>query len=185
MVLESFSIFGSKNNMEIIKFDSLIDSKYHPSWNKLLAISKCFEYGYDRVLWADSDSIYSNSATRLDSIVSNHPLQISFDDNGICMGHFLISNTDYNKQLIDTLLFLGDVKDPSLFGIGEKWEQNCLKALSKHFPINYINLPNKFSIAYFYDSEILDTTLFLHFPVMNNLDRKENISNCMKFLFKS
>lgn len=169
----SFKKFCRLNNFDFIYFDKLFDINLHPSWNKLLAIQECFNRHYEYVFWCDADSIFINTKNLfLDSIsFFNQELILNHDSNGICMSHFLIKNNDYNNKLLNTLLFLGDVKDDKMFGIGKKWEQNCLKHLINGFTIKYDLFPKDFVVDYVYHNRYYNNTQFYHFSILDNIVR--------------
>jgi hypothetical protein len=141
-VLKSFEKFCEINSFDICVYDKLFDTDRHPSWNKLLAVKESFKK-YDLIFWCDADSLFTgknDNFLKINNFDCKSDLMVSFDGNGICLSHFLINNNEYNIKLIDTLLFLKDVKDDNSFGIGPKWEQNTLKALIQHFDLKYSHL---------------------------------------------
>lgn len=168
----TFNTFCKIHNISFESCDKLIDLNLHPSWNKILYIKKCFEY-YDRVFWCDADSLYIGN-NQFKPIYDEYPLILNMDSNGICLSHFIINNTPYNQKLLDTLLFLGDVKDDTKFGIGPKWEQNTLKAILENFSIDYKTFSPKIITDIFFESRTPDT-FFFHYPIMENDKRTQLI----------
>jgi hypothetical protein len=132
---------------------------------KLLAVRSAFDKGFDFVAWADCDSLYLPT----DLPFCWQPFGTNWDGNGVCMSHFVLSKIAYHRQLIDTLLFLGDVKDASFFGIGDKWEQNSFKALLQHFKIHYSLFPKGTVILS--ESDANETTEFFHYPGTSVINR--------------
>jgi len=173
--IKSFEKFCEINNFDLIIYDQLFDNSLHPAWNKLLAVKKNIN-NYDMIFWSDIDCLFVNKKdlflSFLDSSL-NENLICNSDWNGLCTSHFLIKNNEYNNNLIDTLLFLKDVKNDDVFGkgYGPKWEQNTIKALLNNFNLN---------ISYFPDDTVLDfrmqqlknNTFFCHFCALNNTERK-------------
>ena len=186
LAIKSFEKFCEYNNFEIQIYDKVFDQSVHPSWNKLLAVKDCF-LKYDYVLWSDIDSLFlNNKKSFLDTANINEEssLLCSSDWNGICMSHFYIKNNEYNNKLLDTLLFLKDVKDNDFFGkgYGAKWEQNCLKALLYHFDLKVSTFPND-TILDCRVEDIKENTFFYHYCVLNNLERKFLMKNLYEKLF--
>jgi len=166
--LQSFRAFSHINGFELVYFDKLFLHGMEPPWHKLYAIKECFDRGYEWVFWADVDSIFIASEPLM--FDKQHTLVMNTDYWGICTSHFVIQNNYYNKGLLDTLLFLGDVKDESKFGEGRKWEQNTLKALLMHFNIKIKPFPANFvSEPKFNRTE--SNTQFLHFAITSHDER--------------
>ena len=164
----------------------MLDKSIHPAWNKLLAVKNCF-LKYDYVLWSDIDTLFlNNKKSFLDiaDINKETPFLCNSDWNGICTSHFYIKNNEYNNKLLDTLLFLKDVKDNDFFGkgYGMKWEQNCLKALFHHFNLNVSTFPDN-TILDCRVEDIKENTFFYHYCVLNNLERKFLMKNLYERLF--
>lgn len=164
--LKTFDVFCEKYGFKPLYFNGLIDKSLHPSWNKLLAIVNAFNKGAEWVFWADADSLFIGKNSSF--LNYNGNFLINEDSNGICCSHILIKNTSYNKTLLETLLFLGDVKDETKFGKGMKWEQNALKALQQHFVILTDALPPNFVGEPLYPNTLHPDNQFLHFAVMDN-----------------
>lgn len=136
LCVESMTRFGRKD-VQVLPFTSLIDHGRSPSWNKLIAVQCAMQcVGADEwVMWVDADCVMCNPGSvpvRLADL-SWASLVTSEDSNGICMCCFAIRNTVWAQRLLQTLLFLGDVRDDSQFGTGRKWEQNALKAVLREF----------------------------------------------------
>ena len=168
MVTKSFSKFCKLNDWDLVIFDKLIDNDIHPSWNKLLAVKKCFG-SYDGVLWCDADSLFTGKSENfINTTIQSQSFVSNWDANGLCLSHFYMTNNDYNNRLIDTLLFLKDVNNDSHFGIGPKWEQNTLKALTNYFNINYSLMKENTVIDYIYHNRTYPETYFYHFSVLDN-----------------
>lgn len=167
--IKTFETFCEYNNCNLEVYNKLFDDNLHPSWNKLLALKECFKK-YDLVLWADADSLFTgikNNFIQFNNFNAESSLMVPYDDNGICLSHILISNCQYNINLIDTLLFLKDVKDDSVFGIGPKWEQNALKALTRHFNIKLQLMHPESSVDCTFNT-FPRQFFFFHYPVMTN-----------------
>lgn len=180
MVVHSFKEFCKINDFDLVVYTKLFDESIHPSWNKLLAIKKCFET-YDCVLWCDADSLFvKNQTIFLQSLNLDEDFITNSDSNGICLSHFLMKNTQYNQDLINTLLFLKDVKDDSKFGIGNKWEQNALKALLQNFNIKHKTFNEHTVVDYIWHNKLYSNTFFYHF---SNLDNKIRYS-LIKLIFE-
>ncbi len=149
IAIRSFEKFCEKYKSDLVVFDYLIDKNKHPAWNKLLAVKECFKK-YESVLWCDIDSLYLDIDFNFFGLnnLFNKSLVVNSDGNGLCSSHMFVKRTPYNEKLIDTLLFLGDVKDNKRFNDpAPKWEQNSLKALQDHFDI---------SIDYFLHSTVIE-----------------------------
>lgn len=169
--IKSFETFCKYNNCDLKIYDSLIDLTLAPSWNKLLAIRECLNI-YDIVIWADADSIFlprREIFLEYNNFDSKCNFMTSWDDNGICLSHMIVSNSAYNFKLIEVLLFLSNVKDDSKFGNGKKWEQNTLKALDLHFSIPHQKMKEFTAINYLYNPKIYSDTFFYHFTCMDTL----------------
>jgi hypothetical protein len=167
-VTKSFEIFCKINECDLITFNQLFDNSLHPSWNKLFAVKKCFE-SYDGVLWCDADSLFiGNPNNFFQENVKNENFITNSDPNGICLSHFFMKNTKYNVSLIDTLLFLKDVKDDLVFGVGKKWEQNALKALTNNFKIDVGVFKEHTVVDFIWHGKSYDTTYFYHFSNLEN-----------------
>lgn len=177
-VLKSFERFCDINKIELKIFDSVLDKNKHPSWNKLLAIEKCL-CEYDVVLWCDADSLFVQNYDNFFLKNDYNPeiyLMTNKDGNGICLSHFIMNNSQYSFDLIKNLLFLGDVIDDSMFGIGPKWEQNALKCLFKNFKLRPIHFFKENTIVdYEFCKKTFPSTFFYHFSIMSNVKRKEYI----------
>lgn len=186
LAIKSFEKFCEYNNFEIQIYDQALDKSIHPAWNKLLAVKNCF-LKYDYVLWSDIDTLFLNNKKSFLDIADINK-ETSFlcnsDWNGICTSHFYIKNNEYNNKLLDTLLFLKDVKDNDFFGkgYGMKWEQNCLKALFHHFNLNVSTFPDN-TILDCRVENIKENTFFYHYCVLNNLERKFLMKNLYERLF--
>ena len=186
LAIKSFEKFCEYNDFEIQIYDQVLDNNIHPAWNKLLAVKDCF-LKHDYVLWSDIDTLFlNNKKSFLDmaNISKESSFLCSSDWNGICSSHFFIKNNEYNNKLIDTLLFLKDVKDNDFFGkgYGAKWEQNCLKALLYHFNLNVSTFPEN-TILDCRVEDIKENTFFYHYCVLNNLERKFLMKNLYERLF--
>jgi len=186
LAIKSFEKFCEYNDFEIQIYDQVLDNNIHPAWNKLLAVKDCF-LKHDYVLWSDIDTLFlNNKKSFLDmaNISKESSFLCSSDWNGICSSHFYIKNNEYNNKLIDTLLFLKDVKDNDFFGkgYGAKWEQNCLKALLYHFNLNVSTFPEN-TILDCRVEDIKENTFFYHYCVLNNLERKFLMKNLYERLF--
>lgn len=183
IAIKSFEKFCEYNNFDIEIYDKVFNEAIHPSWNKLLAVKKLLSK-YDLVLWSDIDSLFLNNQLNfLDQIKieEDKSFLCSSDWNGLCMSHFLIKNNDYNNQLLETLLFLKDVKENDFFGIGygPKWEQNCLKALFYHFHLKISTFPEN-TVLDCRIEKTKENTFFYHYCVLSNSER----TFLMKTLFK-
>ena len=173
--IQTFNRFANIYGYDTIYFDKVFDPSLHPSWNKLYAILDCFNRGYQRVLWTDADSLFIGKKIEF----SNDDFITSSDSNGLCLSHMLVRNTVYNIKLLQTLLFLQNVKDDSIFGKGLKWEQNTLKALLLNFNIPYTTFPRGFVKEPKYDA-CLDNSHFLHFAVTSIEERNISIPKYYK-----
>jgi|APGre2960657373_1045057.scaffolds.fasta_scaffold14997_4 hypothetical protein len=177
-VSKSFEKFCDVNSFDIEIYNNMFDSSLHPSWNKLLAIKECFKK-YDLVFWCDADSLFTGineNFLKMNNFNHQSNFMIASDENGICSSHILVKNTEYNLKLIDTLLFLSDVKNNDLFGIGPKWEQNTLKVLIQHFNIKF-QVMNKRSMKWTTPEMFHDDIFFFHYAVQSNDVRYEAIKN--------
>jgi hypothetical protein len=185
-VLKSFENFCEINSFDIQVYDKLFDSNLHPSWNKLLAIKESFKK-YDVVFWSDADSLFTGineNFLKINDFNDQSNFMVTSDENGICLSHILIKNADYNLKLIDTLLFLKDVKNDDLFGIGPKWEQNSLKALMQHFNIE-LQIMHKRSMKWTTPEMFHNDIFFFHYAVQTNDSRYTAIKNHFEKLYLS
>jgi hypothetical protein len=186
--LKSFEIFCEYNNSDLKIYSKLIDNFIHPAWNKLLAIKECLNT-YDIVLWADIDSIFiprKENFIKYNNFDESCNFMTSFDGNGLCSSHILMNRCDYNIKLIDTLLFLKDVKNDDIFGLGHgpKWEQNAMKGLIQHFNIKY-QFMNDFTVTDYISSVLPNkNTFFYHFSAYEINQRYDLMKNCIKNIFK-
>jgi len=174
IAIKSFEKFCEKYDANIVVYDSLIDSNKHPAWNKLLAIQECF-CNHDFVFWCDIDSLYIDNEENFFNINNLfHKHFVAYDDgNGLCASHLFIKNKDFNIKLIESLLFLGDVKDNNRFGNPDpKWEQNALKALLDHFnlPIDYFS--KKTIINYDQKNDFDINTSFIHYHTISSAEKE-------------
>jgi len=179
-VLKSFDIFAETYDFKPRYFDQLITQKMAPPWNKIHAVIQCFTKGYDWVFWADADSLFIGGGTWWDY---SSDFVISSDANGICSSHMLLKNTKYNRQLLETLLFLGDVTDETQFGIGVKWEQNALKALRRFFNVPLTTFPVGYVGEPAYPNTVLPTTQFLHFATLTMEKRLQMIAEHYRMFY--
>lgn len=168
-VLKSYKVFCMINSTDFMCWDELLNPKLEPSWNKLLAVKEAFKRGYETILWSDADCLYIDNTNKFPW----YSFGVNTDANGICLSHFVMKNTPYNNQLIDTLLFLGNVKDDSKFGIGVKWEQNCFKALLENFDIKFEKFPCGTILQM--GEEATQNTHFIHYSWMSNEKRYDLI----------
>lgn len=183
-VLKSFERFCEINSFDICVYNKLFDTNLHPSWNKLLAIKESFKK-YDLVFWSDADSLFTGineNFLKMNEFNNQSNFMIASDENGICTSHILVKNTEYNSKLIDTLIFLKDVKNDDLFGIGPKWEQNSLKALIQHFNIE-LQIMNKKSMKWTTHEMFHEDVFFFHYAVQNNEIRYETIKKHFEKLY--
>lgn len=184
IAVRSFEKFCEKYDMNIVVYDSLLDDKKHPAWNKLLAIQECL-FNHDYVFWCDIDSLYTGSEENFFSVDNFfHKHFIAHDDgDGLCTSHMLIKNKEYNKKLIDTLLFLGDVKDNNRFGNPyPKWEQNALKGLLDHFnlPIDFFSKKTIIN----YDQDDFDiNTCFIHYHTIPSEEKEWRMKSDFKYFY--
>jgi hypothetical protein len=173
IAIKSFEKFCERYDFNLAVYDSVFEEERHPSWNKLFAIQSCFN-AYEYVFWCDIDSIYLDNEENFFSFNNLfHKKFVTYNDgNGICASHMFILNNEYNQKLIETALFLGDVKDNNRFNNPDpKWEQNTFKALLDHFhlPIEYF--PKKTIINY--DQDDFDVnTCFIHYHSISSQERE-------------
>ena len=154
-VLKSFEKFCEYNDCDLIVHSQLLKPELHPSWNKLHVIKNAFKT-HDFVIWADADSLFTNKAgsfLELNSVDESTNFMTTYDGNGICLSH------------------------------GEKWEQNTLKGIQKHFNIQ---------TQYMHEHAAVDCTygttppeyFFYHYPVTANEKRYELIKAHYEHYFK-
>jgi hypothetical protein len=184
-VIKSFEKFCEYNNCNLKIYDALIDDNIHPSWNKLLVLKELIKR-YDIVLWADADSLFTGKSENFliyNNFDSASNFMVSSDTNGVCLGYILINNSNYNLQLIDTMLLLKDVKNDNFFGDGPKWEQNTFKALNLHFNIKYQIF--KYDVSVDVDCvKDKDSTFFYHYCCKTNEERLKYIKRDFENLYK-
>lgn len=173
-VLQTFDRFARIHRFQGRYFDGLLDPGRAASWNKLIALERCFQLGYEWVFWADADSLFVGPGLELDF---SREFVTSFDSNGLCLSHMLVRNTPYNRQLIQALLFLGDVRDETQFGIGVKWEQNALKALERFFPLRLDRFATPFVGEPLFPDTLHPGVQFLHLAITPNPDRAKFIQD--------
>lgn len=173
---------------DVVVYESLLDESIHPSWNKIPAALDLFEYleEGDWCVWIDADCVVVRPFALVDDIEEKqqYDLLTSSDWNGICMGFFAIKKCQWSADLFKFLLICGDVRNDDDFGagLGQKWEQNAVKALVNNFPKidQRVSFLDKRWIT---DKPQQDTTLVYpvhHFGAMSNDARVRLMSKLIK-----
>jgi hypothetical protein len=120
-------------------YKSCLRQDLHPSWNKLLALQRELDDA-DWLFWLDADALLIDKMLPLEQLVAGLEqdkfMGVSSDYNGICAGVFLIKNCQWSKDLLATMLFLGDLDlhRTNRFDTRTRWDQNTLKCLADYFP---------------------------------------------------
>lgn len=158
--------FTSKLNRDYAKIHNLSFYKHFfsanpevvPSWEKINVLISRFESNrenLDYLFWIDADSLVCNRDFDIRMIVnrySDYDLIVGTDDAGICLGNFLIKNTDWSLNLLKTIQFLGPWKFEGSLSTDKlpKHEQDTLKALMFNFNLSkrIKELPHRFINAY-------------------------------------
>lgn len=109
----------------------LIDQRRTPTWNKILAVSQALADA-DWVLWLDVDALIVNQAVKVEQLIEmyagNKEIIFSEDEGGLCAGIFLVKNSAWSSQLLQTLLYLGNAKDEDHMN-----EQGAMVRLLRNF----------------------------------------------------
>jgi hypothetical protein len=115
-------------------FTGFLDDRLPPSWNKIVAVQSILA-GTDWVFWMDADCVVHRPFDMKELTQCSAHFRPSLDYNGVNSGVFLLRNCAWSHEFLKTILFLGDVEDPTVFGPfdGPKWEQNTIKCLAKSF----------------------------------------------------
>jgi hypothetical protein len=176
--IKSFEKFAAINGFKTLWFDKLWNTNADPYWNKPYIFLRCFELDYEWVFWADADSIYiGDSPISLDD---SRTFVTNSDSNGMCLSHLLVKNTHYNRNLLKTITFLGDVRDDSEFGIGRRREQNALKAIHRYFNTGITHFHPEFVKEPKYSGQPTENTQFVHYAVTEKDERKILMSETYK-----
>jgi hypothetical protein len=107
-------------------------------WNKIAVLRQAMQCDWcEWLMWLDADAVIANMDVTIESIIAQIPngKEVAFgtDDNGLCTGVFLIRNSPWSRSFLEAVWFLKDVNFEHEYGDGRRWEQNCIKALAKHF----------------------------------------------------
>lgn len=147
------------------------------SWQKLDAIQAVLN-DYEWVMWVDADCLLVNTAVEISTLIETYGKDVDLitarDFNGICCAVMLVRNSNWTREFISTVQFLGDVSDNSAFGADSKakWEQNTIKVVFEHFPAlrNRMNALPTYLIADVVEG-YSDQTFMFHFGGIENTER--------------
>ena len=129
----------------IVEINNCLDPKSgdprHSSWSKLLSASLAIEKSYDYIVYIDSDCIFKNFNSTLESFIQPHTEDIlflndrPFDDKKPCAGFFICKVTDHSKK------FLRDWYSVDLpnNNTAHPWEQAALYTLYKNYSVKVID----------------------------------------------
>lgn len=93
-------------------------NNFHPMWMKPDLILKCFNDGYDYVLWMDGDSFFINMDIKLEKFIEK---DVDFVATGDCndivnTGHMFLKNSDWSRKFIaDWIGFRKPLPENALF----------------------------------------------------------------------
>jgi hypothetical protein len=128
---------GYKFSFDIEKFDN---AQY-----KLQYINEQLHKESEKyIVWIDIDIFIRNLNTRLESIINlNYDISVSSDNNGICTGFMAIKNNEWNKNLFNSLTFLGQTDDIDLISTsriggfliknGSHFDQDSMKVIFNYY----------------------------------------------------
>ena len=106
-----------------------------PFWRKIHLIRWALENPeWDYIYWMDADTLILDMDFPIDRLRGGKDalLDISTDDWGICAGIFGVRNCDWSHQLLDTWIFLGDVRG-TCPGVTNSGDQAPLMLMDKYF----------------------------------------------------
>jgi len=126
--------YAQRHGYRFVEHRALLDPARHPSWNKILAVSRLLDHSRAKwVMWVDADAVIMNLEQRLeDLLVEGRDLIFGSDFNGLNCAVFLVRNCAWTRRFFATVYNLGDINyAPDQFG--PKWEQNTIKHLLQNF----------------------------------------------------
>lgn len=102
-------------------------------WNKISMVKQALAQ-YDWVIWMDADILILDKdfdCKKYLSGLNDKDLVISSDFRGICMGLFFIRNCPWSISLLNTLEYLGNIKNEKigLYDVRNQREQDSLKVI--------------------------------------------------------
>lgn len=106
-------------------------------WHKI-SIVKSILSESDWVIWCDVDILFVNLDYIWEQCLADNKqfdLLVSSDHKGLCMGFFIIRNSEWSRRLLDTLEFVGNIKNEKvgIYDNKNQREQDALKVLKDYF----------------------------------------------------
>jgi hypothetical protein len=129
-----FKLFCKNNNIEF-KLYKLPQNgtRVDFCWKKIEICKKELSCDTDGIIWSDVDVLILNTNYNMVELFNfkSKPMLISSDDNGICMGFFVLKNCEWGKKYLDTMLFCGNINlelEKKLITVNAG-DQSCAKYL--------------------------------------------------------
>lgn len=131
------SEYCRRHGLQFVQSTGLLDAALTPSWNKILMVKRVLDTA-DWVLWLDADAFIVDMDHDLRSGLgcrTGKDCLVSVDDNGLCAGVFALRNSAWSRQLLDTVLFLGPMKEAHAVRLEGRYnhEQSTLKLVRRSF----------------------------------------------------
>jgi len=125
-----------EQNGYIFQQRKVADYVKEPSWSKINYMLDILESPifYTHVLWMDTDSMFVDFSFKIETMLEQHPnadIITARDYYGICCSNILVCNTDWSRNFLKAVVFLGRTLKHSRF------EQDSIKLLYA----NYCEVP--------------------------------------------
>lgn len=113
-------------------------------WEKITLVKRALNFS-EWVIWSDIDVLFLNHQFDLKEYIKNKEdkhLIISSDHRGLCLGFFAVKSSTWSLALLESMLFLGNIKDEKvgLYDHKNQREQDTLKVLLDFFQVVHNNV---------------------------------------------
>lgn len=124
--------YAEQRGYKFVCYRHLPDPNLDPYWNRVRIMQQEL-VDCAAVWWIDADALFLRRDVPLPEVTFD--LKFSTDWNGICCGVMAVKNTPWAHKLLDTWLFLGNVRGDRIkdFDNGQFREQTVVKALRYYF----------------------------------------------------
>lgn len=98
--IENKKMYCDRHGYDLLWVDNEIENSRPAAWSKYLILRKYLDE-YDYLLWIDMDALIANFSIRIEDFLQpERDIYISYDENDINTGVFILRSTDWTKQFL-------------------------------------------------------------------------------------